>query len=166
MKAKEIGLDWESPIKREIWHYAQNKPELVVEDLKPFVLEEIVRESLLKRGINKWLANRALIIRLKHYWKLKINALELEKWKAKAHRDPKKYYELKGMVKALTSCRNEIRAICKGPRWIEWDKDRIKLVDYVGNQKKWAIRFKKLFEFLMSYNFENGKEAEESKNGK
>jgi len=88
-------------IKKLIWGYKQNNPELVVEDLAPFVDKDIVRASLMRRGVNKWLHNRKLFIRLKIKYKLLDKELLHQQRQAKTNKDWNKYYELKGMRKIL-----------------------------------------------------------------
>ena len=51
---------------KNINNYKQNKIKYLVKDFAEHgVPEEVTKEILLKRGINKWLANRAKIINLK-----------------------------------------------------------------------------------------------------
>jgi len=54
---------------QNIWNYKQNHPEFVIRDLKKFgisdEIQNIVRQSMLCRGINKWLKVRRDLIAYK-----------------------------------------------------------------------------------------------------
>ena len=88
-----------------IWMARQNNPELVVQDLKKALgLDEqqcqIVRYSLMIRGVNKWLLARRRFIKLKH--------------------------EVKDMmrenpdIKLLQHINEKMQNIAKMPRWVEF----------------------------------------------
>ena len=97
-------------------NYAQNKPTLVARDIcrrYPEVDEKFVHAVLLKRGVYKWLAARRDLIRLKESWKGDVSALNRKK-------TPRE----KGFHAALEKCRQEIRRICRSPRWRAPDNDR------------------------------------------
>ena len=88
-----------------IWCARQNNPELVVQDLKKaFNLNEqqcqLVRYSLLIRGVNKWLYARRRFIKLKH--------------------DVKKMMNKNPHDKQLQEINTRMQNIAKMPRWVEW----------------------------------------------
>lgn len=69
---------------RNIWGYRQNHPELVINDIKryfpvPFIgnyVCRLVRQSLLCRGVNKWLVNRRSFIAYKKQVKHEVKKLQ------------------------------------------------------------------------------------------
>ena len=99
-------------IKKNIWSYKQNYPEIVVEDIlniiHPLLIKyhgydclklvdmemELYRDKiyaiLLKRGINKWLAVRKLLIRLKKLYVEHIKMAEQKMLEAKKNKDWKR----------------------------------------------------------------------------
>lgn len=102
--------------RNNIWHYEQNKPTLVVNDITeryPEVDPDFVYEVLLKRGVFKWLAVRRMLIKLKDKWKGQINRLQ-------ARKNPKE----KGFLAALEQCRKEVRSLCHSDRWQAPDIDK------------------------------------------
>lgn len=99
--------------KQDIWTYAQNKPTLIVDDLKDYAPKDVVYESLLRRGVFKWPAVRRKLIELKDVWKRRITASYDQQKAADAYH--KMYW--RGYRKALEECRAEVRALCHGPRW-------------------------------------------------
>ena len=99
-----------------IWDQAQNKPTLVVKDLKelyPDIDENVVYEVLLRRGVFKWLAVRREIIKLKNIWRSQITQL-----------NRRKTQQEKGFLKALEMCRGQARKLCHSARWKSPDFDR------------------------------------------
>ncbi|NMC58060.1 MAG: hypothetical protein GYA51_01495 [Candidatus Methanofastidiosa archaeon] len=91
----------------------QNHPELVVQDLKEeFNLSKdecnYVRWVLLKRGVNKWLYARRLIIDLKHQMKKLVQENEST--------DKSKKQLKKEMLKSYERLQN----IAKMSRWVTW----------------------------------------------
>ena len=109
---------------KDINNFRQNHPELIVEDLRGFVKESLVREVLKYRGINKWLRVRRLLIQLKSRWKDEIKVLEEEKKVAKQLGLVNRYYNLQGRIESLIDCRQQIRALCHSPRDIVFPKDK------------------------------------------
>jgi len=96
-----------------IWQEKQNKPTYIVRDLRPYgILPDIVYESLLRRGVFKWLAVRQDLIRLKNTWKDEIRKLNRKKtpWE-------------KGYLSALERCRKDIRELCHSERFRAPDND-------------------------------------------
>ena len=106
---------------RDINGFHQNHPELVVRDLRAYISPVRTREVLKFRGINKWLRVRRLLIALKHRWLSRIKELEREK-QMLAGSDSRKA-ELKGYIKALTDCRQQVRALCYSPRDVDFPED-------------------------------------------
>lgn len=101
---------------KSIWLCAQNKPTLVVRDIKekyPDIDEDFLYEVLLKRGVFKWLAVRRELIKLKHSWKKEIADL-----------NRKKTEKEKGFLKALERCRKQVRDLCHSARFKAPDFDR------------------------------------------
>jgi len=92
---------------RTIWNERQNHPELIVQDI---AIE--VRESLLRRGVNKWLYARRRIIDLKH--SMKETARQIEKRPADL---PKAYRDIR---LAYLGAYAELQHICKMPRFVIW----------------------------------------------
>lgn len=112
------------PRRATIWMERQNKPSLVVKDLAPLLAPGVSRnaiyESLLRRGVFKWLAVRRDLIRLKNLWKTRVTE-SIARQKA----DPavrSRDYE-RGYRDCLQVCRAEIRALCHSPRWQAPDHD-------------------------------------------
>jgi len=104
----------------DINNFRQNHPELIVRDLAPFVDADIVRQVLKYRGINKWLTVRRLLIQLKGRWLEEIRACEAEKKRIRSEGDREHYWEMKGYVKALIDCRQQVRALCHSPRDVDF----------------------------------------------
>lgn len=106
---------------KSIWKEAQNKPTLVVRDLEHYVDSDTVYESLLRRGVFKWLSARRKIIKLKNALKGRIA------WTHTACDGRQNaYYRqwLRGYRAGLEEARNEIRKICHGDRWEAPDFDK------------------------------------------
>lgn len=113
--------------KDKIWSYAQNHPELVVRDLSiELCLDEfgkdIVRKSLMKRGINKWLAVRRSLIRIKMRWKTHLVFLQQYLFDNKRDLSCAKLNYLRGYRDAMETCRSEVRLLCHSERWVEWSR--------------------------------------------
>lgn len=92
-----------------IWQERQNHPELVVEDARELLgLDDFgadtLRAILLRRGVNKWLYCRTLLIRHKHEMKKLFKLLDP---KSEAYRVAQKMYE-------------PLHRICHMPRYILW----------------------------------------------
>ena len=112
---------------KNINNYKQDKIKYLVRDFAEYgVPEEVTREILLKRGINKWLANRMAIINLKDEIKKEINnALAFMKVLKSAEicfckntgKQNEIYREQLGRLKALEEIRKKIRKICHSSRW-------------------------------------------------
>ena len=121
MKNKLFNLD-----KSSIWNEKQNKPSLVVKDLKeiyPNIEEDIVYEILLRRGVFKWLSVRRDLIKLKNIWKEEIIELNQKKKTKK---------EI-GYLKALENTRKQIRKLCHSDRFV--------CPDFDSKANKWLNRY-------------------------
>lgn len=103
---------------KSINNIRQNKVKYVISDLMDaFNLhpgdEEIIRQILLRRGINKWLTCRRMIIRLKDEWKSEITMLQ-DEMSCTSGGDKSR---LRGHLKALVGARQDLRKICHLSRW-------------------------------------------------
>jgi len=98
----------------------QNKIRYLVKDFAEYgVPEDITREILLKRGINKWLANRMAIIGLKDELLQDIrDCLGLMGIMASVEgKNSLNYKETLGQFKATNRIKQQIRKICHSSRW-------------------------------------------------
>ena len=98
---------------RTIWNCRQNHPELIVRDISDLLglnseEEELIRQILLMRGVNKWFFARRLLIDLKHQIKaiLKENSLD------------------GNGRKLLLQIYERLQNIAKAPRWIVFPRER------------------------------------------
>lgn len=103
--------------RRNIWQERQNRPTLIVRDLAQYVEPGRVYETLLRRGVFKWLSARRAVIKAKDRWKGAITASIAVQAAAKVARDWSAYHYQRGYRKALEECRADIREICHGDRW-------------------------------------------------
>lgn len=106
---------------KNINNYKQNKIKYLVKDFAIHgISEEVTKEILLKRGINKWLANRMAIINLKDELKQDIKDLLnlMDCYQAEYDKSRGEYRELVGNLKATNNIRQKIRKICHSNRWI------------------------------------------------
>lgn len=133
-----------------IWNYKQNHPELVIKDLKTLNISEniqsIVRQSMLCRGINKWLKVRRDLIAYKKQIKHKIKKLQeiVPKQKIEMSKnycniwnvlkeensveDFYKYLNLqnsyvinKELLKVYQQIRGDLKKLCMTDRWQIWE---------------------------------------------
>ena len=105
--------------KNTIWSEEQNKPSLVVDDLSGFAPSDIVYESLLRRGVFKWLSVRRGIIKLKNVWKERLKlASSIQE---KSYGPQVNYW--RGYRKSIEECRKEVRELCHSERWQAPDID-------------------------------------------
>ena len=105
---------------KTIWNEEQNKPTLVVRDLSSFVSPDIVYESLLRRGVFKWLSVRRDLIKIKNVWKSRVT--ESIKVQKSCTNHKAEYW--RGYRKAVEECRAEVRQMCHSDRWRAPDFDR------------------------------------------
>lgn len=106
-----------------IWSFRQNHPELVVRDLRDRLeLDEeqcqIVRDSLMARGINKWLKVRRDLIAYKKQIKNQIAEIEHDRIKLPKHSPERK--ELLIRQNCLKKIRKDLKTMCMTERWQEW----------------------------------------------
>jgi hypothetical protein len=110
---------------RTIWNFKQNKPTLIVRDLAVFgVPEDEAYRTLLIRGVFKWFSVRRKLIALKNEWKDEITWTLSAIMNAKRIKDWKRLAELRGELRILSRCREQVRELCHGPRWQAPDFDR------------------------------------------
>ena len=105
---------------KTINNFKQNKIKYLVKDFAEYgVSEDITRGILLKRGINKWLANRMAIIHLKDELLQYIrDCLGLMRTIAMIEgKNSLNYKEILGQFKATNGIRQKIRKICHSKRW-------------------------------------------------
>jgi len=113
--------------RENIWEFKQNKPSLIVKDIKekyPEIEEEFIYEVLLKRGVFKWLAVRRDLIKLKYIWKKEITKLNKQK-----------NYKEKGYLEAIEKGRKEVRILCHSERWRAPDFDK-KSIQFLLEKEK------------------------------
>ena len=134
-----------------IWNCKQNHPELVIEDCKKYgFTESVVRQSMLARGINKWLKVRRDLIAYKKLVKHDIRDLlkqitKLKKEMSKNYCCPKdvetkkktiweykKYNQLltnylihKELLKHKEIVRRDLKQLCMTERWQIWERKRL-----------------------------------------
>jgi hypothetical protein len=105
---------------KNIWLERQNKVTYVVRDLADYAPEDVVYESLLRRGVFKWLAVRRDLIKAKDLWKARIRQSLVDQKHAKHGHEV--WYQ-RGYRRALEECRAEVRAMCHSQRWRAPDFD-------------------------------------------
>lgn len=132
-----------------IWNYRQNHPELVCDDCRHYGLTEdqieIVRRSMMARGINKWLKVRRDLIAYKkqirheikrlneevRLIKVRMNAVYAPKGSSAEEvfiymRDRAEYERLKERLKVLMDVRGKLKALCMTERWQVWQGMELK----------------------------------------
>ena len=138
-----------------IWNYRQNHPELVIKDCKEhgFTEEqlEIVRKSMLCRGINKWLKVRRDLIAykklVKHEIRALVNEITLIKQELKESYVPvsavlkdktllKKWSHTNQLITKLNikrallkdkeRIRRDLKELCMTERWQIWEGKKLK----------------------------------------
>ena len=100
--------------------YCQNRVRYVLRDATTVLgldNEQVagLAKVLLARGVCKWLRCRRDIIRAKHEWKGRITEIQAELQDGVTG---KRREQLRGELKALIRCREEVRAICHSNRWV------------------------------------------------
>jgi hypothetical protein len=107
----------------------QNHPELVVRDILSLAYnshssddfwETETRAVLKRRGVNKWLAVRRLLIQTKARWKKQLTYLYRT---LSFYRDCKDKEWLRGYVRCLEDCRAQVRALCHSTRDVDFPTD-------------------------------------------
>ncbi len=107
----------------DIDNMRQNHPELVVRDLAPYVACDITRRVLKNRGVNKWLRVRRLLIKMKISWAETLGVLDQQARDAKAAGNHRRYHRLRGQIKGVTNCRQQVRSLCHSPRDVDFPKN-------------------------------------------
>lgn len=140
---------------RNMWNFRQNHPELVIRDCRKYGFTEteirIVRQSLLVRGINKWLKVRRDLIaykiqvrgeikrlqRIMPILKSEMNELYCTKSMVLAGERPiddlEAYYRkrvvyqsAKERLKLLNDVRGTLKQLCMTDRWQVWEGKTLK----------------------------------------
>ena len=116
---------------KNIWNERQNLPSLIVRDLEKFISPNVIYESLLRRGVFKWLTVRRHLIKLKDTWKDRLN-------KATTNQKESTYHMVhywRGYRKAIEECRKEVRLLCHSQRW--------EVPDIDVKAKRWLEEYEK-----------------------
>lgn len=109
---------------KNIWEWKQNKPTLIAKDLTKYgVPKNVTYQVLLQRGVFKWLAVRRDLIKAKDMWKAEITDTIERIREAKKNGRYGDLMYLRGYLKALETCRGEVRAMCKSEQWRAPDFD-------------------------------------------
>lgn len=133
---KELG-GWEWGLTpKAINSFRRNSPELIIRDAQRMLgLDdgqcEVLRQILLARAVNKWFKARRDVIKFQH--ELKDRIIELNKRYRKWHPADQAEWKL------LNEIREQLRAICHRPRWVEWPRigdprQAEKKIKVVGNE--------------------------------
>jgi len=109
-----------TPSIKNIEGFEQNNPQLVIDDLREYIDPKLVEASLMRRGVNKWLRVRRLLIQLKHRWLERIDFLEEEAQHRKAAGKFNQARTLRGRRAELIDCRQQVRSLCHSPRLFAW----------------------------------------------
>ena len=141
---------WVNP--KYIWSYSQNFPEVVVEDIMNHfrsnseIDRDFLYSTLLKRGINKWLLVRKMLIRLKKLYLEKMK--EAQRLENEATNTLSAMY-WKGKAAAYNEIRRDLKLLCVTPRWVIWNHREPGLIDTIGmkpgDSKKWVDLYIELF---------------------
>ena len=110
---------------KSIWNIRQNKPSYVVRDLAEYAPEDVIYDSLLKRGVFKWFAVRRDLIKLKDVWKKKVTITIASQKFAKEFDMHHTAHWLAGYRKAIEDCRKDVRRLCHSERWRAPDNDNL-----------------------------------------
>lgn len=107
-----------------IWNLAQNKPSLILDDLRRIGVDnEDAATILIARGVTKWLACHRDIIKLKDVIKKELSSLYEQIGNRSILRGTDEYLIAKGRMKALEEVRASLRGICHSPRLRSPDND-------------------------------------------
>lgn len=107
-----------------IWRIEQNKPSLVVIDIKylyPNIDEDTIYKILLGRGVFKWLAVRRELIKFKD--EIKEELTRLYKQVENMQKGTREHREVVGRIKALEWVRFRIREMTHSDRFRAPDND-------------------------------------------
>jgi len=135
-------------------NYRQNHPELIVKDIAGLWAPSptTIRRILKFRGVNKWLRVRRLLIQLKIKWQREIRQRQLELESLRNDWTRQDEYQFKrGYHKALSECRQQVRALCHSPRDIDFPESASDFGDIcklpnefpVSPHKKWFYKYNK-----------------------
>ena len=139
--------------KETIWNEKQNYPDLIVEDILTYLFEEerilkcdenpteedvanFLYATLLRRGVNKWLFVRQLLIRQKKIYKEEINRLRKEIEINRKLDNWKNVIRLKSELKVYQKVRSDLLILCQAPRYCLWSGKRVGLVNLKGVKSK------------------------------
>lgn len=103
----------------------QNNPELIVTDAARYLglnreQQDVLRQILLARGVNKWLKVRRDLIAYKKVLKHKLKEVDAQRLEA---RQAGQYHKAAGLLaglKVLIEVRSTLRKLCHTSRWILW----------------------------------------------
>ena len=138
-----------------IWNYRQNHPELVINDCKYYGFTDgqasIVRQSLLVRGVNKWLKVRRDLIAYKLQIRSEIKLLHTKLCILKSettvlfctkrqvlsgekslfdldayYRKRTEYLCAKERLKLLQNIRGTLKKLCMTDRWQIWEGNKLR----------------------------------------
>ena len=144
--------------KHAIWHYKQNYPEAIVEDILTFIrnndvnklsdaeIRDKLYEILLKRGVNKWLFVRKLLIRYKKLIAKMITELSEEYKKAKKEKRFIDALLLKTELNILNRIRGDLKTLCMTPRYVIWNYKEPAFIWDLKIKKRWLDLYCKLNE--------------------
>lgn len=133
--------------RKSIWNCAQNKPSQIVNDLLNYIwnneigvegdsqkeVENVIYETLLRRGVFKWFGVRRKLIKLKNYWKEHETATISAMRSARLSGDHKQKHYLQGYLYAMQKCRADIQALCHSDRW--------QVPDHDSKAKQWLEKY-------------------------
>lgn len=146
--------------KQDIWHYKQNKPDLVVEDIIEMFpecdaddLRSKLHAILIKRGVAKWLMVRLMLIRLKKLYVIYINALSAKVRDCKNNEDWKNYHYYRGQRAAFNTVRDDLKTMCMSPRYVVWSSHGPGLIDTIGLPPKYERKWLALYKHLRDVRF-------------
>jgi hypothetical protein len=148
------GMNFKDFTPENIWAAKQNHPELIVRDLcaeYPYVDPDTVRQSLMARGVNKWLKVRRDLIAYKKQLRNRIGVLERETIPALKKKCTELYcrekdikegtktftdfilyqraqtelIKVKFLKEHLTMIRNTLKDLCMTERWQVWEGKKL-----------------------------------------
>ena len=139
MSEEKLTKERSLPINQDtIWNFRQNHPELVCMDAQAElglndVQTQKLRDILMRRGINKWLFVRRMLITLKHQWRDQIQDLDDEvgllkmipnfQDHKKENRKRKKINRLRERRNVPIQVRQQVRALCHSTRLVFWPRN-------------------------------------------
>lgn len=151
MKNEELNFLEVTP--SNIWSFTQNHPEMVVKDIlskheeikvgSKEIFSNIIRKSLLARGVNKWLKVRLDLIQykraIKHMIRKKMKDIKeqkrliSERYCLPEDTNYKDYMHLRihlaylrGQLIVLQQVRKDLKDLCMTERWQDWENKSLK----------------------------------------